>query len=146
MINRHRILIVDDDRTLCSVFKEGLMAGGYYCQTAADGYSAMKLIANNAFDVMVTDVVMPGMGGLELASVVRQMKPHISVIIMTGYQHDSSHDLAREAGAADLIAKPFTISELVNRIEKALRNNSSVDAIQDHAVLTDMRSNLFAKK
>jgi DNA-binding response OmpR family regulator len=135
MNSKSRILIVDDDSMLCSVFKEGLLASGYECETSFSGKSALELISlelygNRHFDLMVTDIVMPGMDGFELTEKVKLLDPEMAVIVMTGFQQEESYDRAIAAGASDFIKKPFSITELAARITRVLRDIKIVSAIR----------------
>jgi len=130
MNGKYRILIVDDEKVLCSVFKEGLSASGYDCETASNGKTALELLGKNDFDVMVTDIIMPGMDGLELTSQAKQKKPDMAVIVMTGFQQEESYDRAIGLGASDFIKKPFAINELLIRIERVLRDSKTLAAIR----------------
>ena len=131
MAHKFRILIVDDEKTLCSVFKAGLLESGYDCETALNGKAALELIKSESFDMMITDIIMPGMDGFELTEQVKKIKPDIIVIIMTGFQQEESYERAIALGAADFIKKPFALNELAMRIERVLR---------DAKILAEIRS------
>jgi DNA-binding NtrC family response regulator len=130
MVEKPRVLIVDDDRVLASVLQEGLSAFEYPCKTASNGDSALKMIASMPIDIMVTDIVMPGMDGLELTEKAKQLKPGLAVIVMTGFQEEESYDRAIEYGASDFIKKPFTIGELIIRIERIMRDGQMAAEIR----------------
>ncbi|MCL4477056.1 MAG: GGDEF domain-containing response regulator [Nitrospirae bacterium] len=110
------VLIVDDEETLLSMLKETFTSEGYECETATSAESALEHISNTPFDIMLTDISLPGMKGFELTVQARKMRPEMAVIIMTGYIDDFSYDSAIEAGASDFIKKPFTLKELKARI------------------------------
>jgi DNA-binding NtrC family response regulator len=130
MTEKKSVLIVDDDRAICSIFKEGLLASGYDCETAMSGKAAMAILRGRSFDVMVTDIIMPGMDGLELTSLAKQIAPDMAVIVMTGFQQDESYDQAIGIGASDFIKKPFAINELVIRLERVLRDSRVLSEIR----------------
>src|SRR4030042_3046341 len=117
MDERDFILIVDDDVSLLDIFKTALLAEGYRCETAATVELALELINKIPFDVMITDIRMPGLTGFELTVKAKKIRPDISVIIMTAYIEEFSYDNAMEAGASDFIKKPFTLKELLARIQ-----------------------------
>jgi len=125
------VLIVDDDKVLASVLQQGLKASAYSCEIALSGDSALVMIANTPFDVMVTDIVMPGMDGLELTYKAKQLKPALAVIVMTGFQQEESYDRAVGYGASDFIKKPFSIQALIERIDRVIR---------DRRVLAEIRN------
>ncbi len=117
MDERNSILIVDDDKSLLGIFKTALLAEGYRCETAATVESAIELINKNPFDIMITDIKMPDLTGFELTEKAKKIRPDMSVIIMTAYIEEFSYDNAIEAGASDFIKKPFTVKELLARIQ-----------------------------
>jgi two-component system cell cycle response regulator len=122
--NRGRILIVDDDVLLLDMLREGLSLESYQCETAVNATSALELINQTSFDIMVIDVILPDMPGFKVAEKVKKVKPHMAVIIMTGLIDEFSYEDAMEAGASDFIKKPFTLKELIARIEHAqMREN-----------------------
>jgi two-component system cell cycle response regulator len=117
MNERNSILIVDDDISLLGIFKTALLAEGYRCETAAIVERALEFINKIPFDVMITDIKMPGLTGFELTEKAKKIRPDMSVIIMTAYIEEFSYDNAIEAGASDFIKKPFTVKELLARIQ-----------------------------
>jgi diguanylate cyclase (GGDEF)-like protein len=117
MEERSSLIIVDDDERLLEIFKKALSLEGYQCETASSAESALELINNMPFDIMLTDIRMPGMEGFELTQKAKKIRPDIAVIIMTAYVEEFSFDNAVEAGASDFIKKPFTLNELVLRIQ-----------------------------
>ncbi|OGW36912.1 MAG: hypothetical protein A2Y97_05275 [Nitrospirae bacterium RBG_13_39_12] len=117
MDERNSVIIVDDDKRLLEIFKTALSLEGYECETASSAESALELIKNTSFDIMLTDIRMPGIEGFELTSKAKNIRPDLSVIIMTAYAEEFSYDNALEAGASDFIKKPFTLNELIARIQ-----------------------------
>lgn len=111
------VLIVDDEIPILEVLKEALNSEGYYCDTATNGDLALKLLDNRLYDIMITDVVMTGMNGLELTQKAKQTNPDMCVLIISGYIDKISYDRAIEAGASDFIKKPFTPTEVIIRIK-----------------------------
>jgi len=115
-MRKMKILIVDDDEVLLDTFKNGLSAEGHHCNTATGAIPALELIEKESFHIMIADIIMPDMDGLELTKRVKKMRPEVSTIIITGHIEDFPYDLAIEAGAADFMKKPFTLKELIARI------------------------------
>lgn len=107
------VLVVDDQPSIANVIERtiGLRLG---CQTmtAPDGDTALELMSGNAFDVLVTDMMMPGTHGLELISKARAQAPHMAIIVMTGYRDEFPYVEVIKAGARDFINKPFLPLEL----------------------------------
>ncbi len=119
MDDKKTIIIVDDDVSLLRVIEAGLSSHGYQCMTVPDAEAALEIIAGNPFDLLLTDIVMPGMDGFELTAKAKRLRPDMLSIIMTGFTEDFSYDRAIEGGASDFIKKPFTLQELLIRLQIA---------------------------
>lgn len=111
------VLIVEDEGDFLPVLRDIFVSDGYKCATAATAEAALEHLKKTPFDIMLTDISLPGMKGFELTMKAKKMRPDMVVIIMTGYIDDFSYDSAIEAGASDFIKKPFTPKELKARIE-----------------------------
>ena len=134
MENKTQFIVVDDDETLLDVLKRFLAMQGHDCEVFSSAESALDHIANKPCDILITDIVMPGMKGLQLTKEVRQSWPDTNVIVMTGFIDDFSYDQAIEAGASDFIKKPFTMHEMMLRIrhvhlQERLREMSNSDEL-----------------
>jgi two-component system, cell cycle response regulator len=114
-IHQGRVLIVDDDKNLLKFIRAALESEGYQCETAMNPLSALELVGKESFDIMITDIVLPEMNGLELTKKAKNLKPRMAIIIATGYIDAFSYDEAIEAGASDFLKKPFTVKELTAR-------------------------------
>jgi len=110
------LLLIDDDASVLDFIEKGLLTQGYLCQSATSAESALERINETPFDLMITDIVLPGMNGFELTERSKKARPDMLVIIMTGFTEDFSYEKAIEAGASDFIKKPFTLKELIIRI------------------------------
>jgi two-component system, cell cycle response regulator len=110
-----RVLIVDDDKNLLKFIRAALESEGYQCETAMNPLSALELVGKGSFDIMITDIVLPEMNGLELTKKAKKLKPRMAIIIATGYIDAFSYDEAIGAGASDFLKKPFTVKELTAR-------------------------------
>ena len=119
------ILVVDDEMDMQQLLKRSLEpALNCRVETASSGEMALSILANNQFDLVLADIKMPGMDGLELLELIKRESSDITVVIMTAF---GSIDLAVEAmknGAYDFITKPFDHSALVLRLEKALERSA----------------------
>ena len=112
------ILIVDDDAMLLDMLRNALSLEGYQCETTVSAMFALELIDETPFDLMITDIDMPEMNGLELTKKAKRLRPDMKIIIMTGLIDKFSWDEVIEAGASDFIKKPFTVKELIARIKQ----------------------------
>jgi diguanylate cyclase (GGDEF)-like protein len=134
MDEKSSIIIVDNDRVLLSMLKEGLKSEGYRCEVTSNAGTALESIGETPFDILVTDIVMPGLDGFELTEKAKKIRPDITVIMMTGFIDDFSYDRALEAGASDFIKKPFTLKEIKIRLQhvrlrEKLRETSITDEV-----------------
>lgn len=115
------ILVVDDSKTVCKLIGNDLMSHGYVVHCANAMEEALLFKEQKSFDLLITDLVMPGMGGIEGIKIVRGRYPDIGIIAMTGGSGtDDANKLlakARFVGADDLLLKPFDIEEMRRKVE-----------------------------
>ncbi len=125
---RYSILIAEDDNGTRRIVERILRHAGYDVHTAVDGLQALALIeaADEPFDLLLSDVMMPGCTGPELSDRVRAMYPGTPVLLMTGYAEEQLGELMSNQAARDVITKPFSGSELTNRIAELLRTAGAV--------------------
>ncbi len=121
------VLLVDDDAAIRQVLRTTLSSLGFAVQQASNGEEALAALRTNQFDVILLDVNMPGMGGLDACRKIRSLLPTLPILMLT--VRDSQDDIvqALEAGADDYITKPFHIRELIARLKVAIRRNRSTD-------------------
>jgi diguanylate cyclase (GGDEF)-like protein len=134
---QERILVVDDDISLLDTISSGLSLRGYRCKTAKSGTTALELLSTDLFDIMIVDIVLPDTDGFKLAAKAKKIKPDMAIIIMTGYIDEFSYEDAMESGASDFIKKPFSLKELVARIEHA-KMHERLHVISLHDELTGL--------
>ncbi len=115
-----RVLLVDDEEEFATTLAERLSMRGLEVETALDGESALELMDADPPDVVLLDVLMPGMGGLEVLRRIRSTSPGTQVILLTG--HGSTRDgmEGMRQGAFDYLMKPLKIEELVKKLEEAV--------------------------
>jgi DNA-binding response OmpR family regulator len=116
----NRLLIVDDEEILLKGLKFNLTQDGYEIDTAIDGLEAYEKISNNKYDLVLLDIMLPKMNGLEVCKKVRETSM-VPIIMLTAKGDDSSKILGLEYGADDYITKPFNMLELKARIKAILR-------------------------
>jgi DNA-binding NtrC family response regulator len=112
------ILIVDDEEDILNVLKLILTKEGYQVDTALDGKQALQLFRKNSYDIVLTDLRMPEMDGIELLERIKEIRPETEVLIMTAYASVESAVLAMKKGAADYIVKPFLNEDVKMRIAR----------------------------
>jgi two-component system response regulator PilR (NtrC family) len=115
-----KLLIVDDEKSMREFLAIVLRKEGYYVATAADGQTALRLIEQDIFDLVMTDIKMPGMDGLALLRSVKSVSPRTIVLMITAFASTENAVEAMRAGAYDYLTKPFQIDEVKLLIKKAL--------------------------
>ena len=115
-----RLLIVDDDGEMRDLLRKVLEKEGYRVSVAGDGREALAMLARGTFDLVVTDMLMPHDGGLELLQILHHVHPTLPVIIVTAFGDWHSYTRALELGAAAFISKPLRMSELIAAVHNAL--------------------------
>jgi CheY-like chemotaxis protein/glycine cleavage system H lipoate-binding protein len=113
-----RILCVDDEEIILDSFRKILVLDGYSVDTVESGKEALRLIHRHHYDFVFTDLKMPEMDGHEVARAVKEMRPDMDVIIITGYATVESAVECMKFGAMDYVQKPFTEDELLEFVEK----------------------------
>lgn len=120
MAERSRILVVDDETQITRVLKTTLQSQGYEVKTAADGESALDLATDWIPDLIVTDLSMPKMTGIELCRAVRD-RSQVPIIVLSVREEEKNKIDALDAGADDYVTKPFSVNELLARVRANLR-------------------------
>lgn len=125
-MSKAKILIVDDEEIVLKSCRKILEKGGHQVSTALSGQEAFDLLEKESFDIVITDMKMPGIDGIEVLKRVREKYPDIVVIMITGYSTVQSAVQAMKLGAFDYIPKPFTPDEVLIVVEKALEKKSLI--------------------
>jgi len=115
-----RILVVDDDRAVRNVLQIHLRKKGYDVTLVSSGEQALRAVADRPVDVVLTDVAMPGMGGIELLKRLKAAHPEVRVVVMTGYGSVADAVTAMKTGADDYIIKPVSKDTVLLLVERAL--------------------------
>lgn len=123
---RGTILIVDDEENVRKVLRRRLEAEFFYCVTASSGQEALKEAAMRGFDVVLLDILMPGLSGIEVLPKLVSWHPAIQVIMITSVADSDTISEAMRLGAYDYVTKPFNMNDLVARVEKALERKKSL--------------------
>ena len=124
-----RILVVDDEKTLVKGMKFNLENEGYEVECAYDGAAALELAREGRFDLIILDVMMPEMDGLEACMKIREFS-NVPIIMLTAKSEDADKLMGFESGADDYITKPFNILELKARVRALLRRAAGVQRSQ----------------
>jgi DNA-binding NtrC family response regulator len=114
-----RVLVVDDEEDMRDLVQSFLSAEGYAVDVAEDGGQALALMERTPFDVVLSDVRMPRMGGLELLASVRSRHPETEVVLITGYANTDTAAEAVRLGAFGCLMKPFELDDLLATVRQA---------------------------
>ena len=119
-----RILIIDDDETICSVFQRFLTGKGYIVDVAADGRQGLRLLEEESVDLVITDIMMPETDGLEVVMAIQGKEADIPVIAISGGMHAMPMDflpMAKKFGAKAVLYKPVELDDLLTAVESAIK-------------------------
>lgn len=152
-----RILVVEDDEKIASFIKKGLQEESYSVDVTANGYEAIYLVETNTYDVILLDLMIHGLGGVDVCKNIRGKNISTPIIMLTA--RDSTKDKVDglDSGANDYLTKPFSFEELLARIRAKLRTTSTLSSIITISNLTidtsrrevkrgDKKINLTAKE
>ena len=128
-----RALIVDDERAECEMFADALRDGGFDPRWDTSPLAALTRLETEPFDVVITDLNMPGLSGSELCGRIKQLKPNLPVVVVTAFGSIDSAVVAMRAGAYDFVTKPFDIDTIGLVLKRAVENHelrAEVDALR----------------
>lgn len=128
------ILVVDDEVQVCEILSDALSAQGHKVVSAADGQEAIDKLAEGQFSIVITDMDMPRMDGMQLIEFVVKSHPEIDIIAITGHIMKYRYTDVVSAGAADFITKPFTLNELEAKLKRLIRERVLREQLEKLAV------------
>lgn len=141
-----KILIIEDDQRVAGLIQRGLKEQGFDTSLAYDGLSGKKLALQHPFDLIITDIVLPKIDGLDLCMQIRESKPDTPIIMLTALGTTDDKVEGFDAGADDYLVKPFEMRELLVRIRALLkRNNRAANSTGFILRLSDLEMNLHTK-
>lgn len=126
-MNQCRVLLVEDEESIRRFTKVNLTRAGFEVLEAGSGEEGVEIARNQTVHIVILDIMLPGMNGYEVASILRAEKPNIGIIMLTAKTQDVDKILGLESGADDYMVKPFNPKELVLRIESLKRRVISED-------------------
>jgi len=118
---RTRVLVVDDERSVTDLLSSALEEEGYSCVTAATGEDALKRLAAGNLDVVLLDLRLPGISGMDVLREIKSTYPRTAVIVVTGVGDAETAVEAMKTGAVDYITKPFEVERVSHSVEAALQ-------------------------
>lgn len=123
-----KILLAEDDSSMRTFLARALERVGHDVISVADGFEALPHIANSKFDLLLTDIVMPSMGGRELASRAVAVRPGLKVLFISAYAHTETEPSEYQAAGFGYVPKPFTKEALCEAVARLLANGSEANA------------------
>lgn len=123
-----KILIIEDDQRVATLIKRGLEEQDFTVTLAYDGLLGKKLFSQNTFDLIITDIILPKIDGLDLCKEIRQTNPDIPIIMLTALGTTDDKVEGFDAGADDYLVKPFEMRELLARIRALLKRNANLNS------------------
>jgi DNA-binding response OmpR family regulator len=140
------ILIIEDDQRIAQLIQRGLEEQGFATTLAYDGLSGKKLALQNNYDLIITDIILPKINGLDLCKQIREKRPDIPVIMLTALGTTDDKVEGFDAGADDYLVKPFEMRELLVRIRALLkRHNKTANNSGNILKYADLEMNLHTK-
>lgn len=129
-----RILAIDDDNRITSFIERALRAEGYQTEVATNATQGIEMAASEQYDLLLLDVMLPGMTGIEVCQSLREHGVQTPIMMLTGKDSVSDRVKGLEAGADDYLTKPFAFEELMARMKAVLRRGRNVELAITHQV------------
>lgn len=141
------ILIIEDDQRVAELIQRGLEEQGFDATLAYDGLSGKKLALQEHYDLVITDVILPKIDGLDLCQLLKESKPDLPIIMLTALGTTDDKVEGFDAGADDYLVKPFEMRELLARIRVLLKRNGKSQQNQNGNILKygELEMNLHTK-
>jgi DNA-binding response OmpR family regulator len=143
-----KILLIEDEANVVSLLKRGLEEEGYAISVAMDGLSGYEMGSKHGFDLMIVDIMLPGMNGIDICRKLRLQKVATPILMLTALGSTENIVAGLDNGADDYLVKPFNFKELLARVRTLLRRNqdSNTDFPDDEVLsIADLRLNLDTK-
>ena len=126
------ILVVDDDKVILNTIEQFINNVGYVCSVASDAFKAMEILEEHSVDLVISDIAMPSMDGIDFMRRAVESFPDLKFIIMTGYTSEYSYPGIIEAGASDFMVKPFKFEELKAKIDRIETESSLLIQLREN--------------
>lgn len=140
-----KILVVEDEPKLAAFMEQGLSESGYDVTLAYDGQMGKRLALGNQFDILIFDVIVPYINGVELCKVIRKTNSEIPIILLTALGNTEDKITGLDAGADDYLVKPFVFQELLARIRSHTRKAGPASQTADSMTYADLKLDLNKK-
>jgi DNA-binding response OmpR family regulator len=140
-----KILIVEDEQKVASFIKKGLEESHYDADIAYEGISAEKLARQYKYNLFILDIIIPGIGGIELCRKLKMLYPNIPVLMLTALGTTEDKLAGFDAGTNDYLVKPFEFRELLARVKVLLKTNDPLQESFNRLIIADLELDLDRK-
>jgi two-component system copper resistance phosphate regulon response regulator CusR len=140
-----RIFLMEDEEKVAAFIKKGLAEKGYNVTAATNGLDAREQIAAHTFDLLIFDVMVPGIGGIDMVRLIRQTDRAIPILLLTALGSTADKVLGLKSGADDYLVKPFHFDELLARVEALLRRHDAIAGTTQYLIFSDLTLDTFTK-
>lgn len=140
-----KLLIVEDEPNVVSVLKRGLNSEGFELSVAPDGFIALEMVSAHSFALIILDIMLPGINGLDLCKQIKKNYPQIPIIMLTALSSTENIVTGLDNGADDYLVKPFKIAELSARIRMLLRRHAGLQLADEIITVGDLQINISGK-
>jgi DNA-binding response OmpR family regulator len=123
-----KILLIEDEANVVNLLKRGLEEEGYEISVAMDGLSGFEMASRNTFDLLIADIMLPGMNGVEICRKLRDQKHTVPILMLTALGSTENIVAGLDSGADDYLVKPFKFAELLARMRRLFRRNHETGA------------------
>lgn len=130
-----KILVVDDEPSIVELLKYNLENSGYEVKQAYDGEEALNIVSKERFDLIILDLMLPKIDGIEVCKRLKEEYFHIPIIMLTAKSSEADKVLGLNIGADDYITKPFSIKELIARVNALLRRIGEIEKQNDRKII-----------
>lgn len=141
-----RILLIEDDNTLLKTLSYNLSNEGYTVITANDGEVGLDLARNDSFDLILLDVMLPGLDGLSVCRILRREEVETPILLLTARSGEMDKIIGLDSGADDYITKPFSLGELLARVRVVLRRKHSAKTLKQQLKIGNLDIDLVARR
>ena len=137
-----RLLIIDDEKKTADTLKKGLEENGYSADVAYDGLEGLSLLQKNDYEIIISDVIMPNLNGIELSKQIRKISPEIPILLLSALDAKDSIVSGFDAGVDDYLTKPFDFRELLARLRRLSKRSGKAEAL----LFSDLEMNLSSRQ
>jgi DNA-binding NtrC family response regulator len=122
-----RILIIEDDEEMRSLLEDVLDEEGFETESVSNGSDGLRKVTKESFDLILTDIRMPGLTGLDILPVIKRLQPEASVIVITAFGNEEIHRRSVEKGAAGYLEKPIHMDKLKTLVHEMVSSKEKID-------------------